>query len=118
MPVIEFVFTVVMPALRALVAPPASAPTYVPPALTNACSAAAPAPAAIVERRIDERRVALAQEHAAGEVGRGDLADLRGRDALLLREVEHHLAVGRASVHWPSPVPWNAGFVGAVVPPV
>ena len=48
-PLIEFVFSVVMPALRALVVPPASAPMYVPPPLTNACNAVAPAPAAIVE---------------------------------------------------------------------
>ena len=41
------VLSIVMPALRAAVVPFASVPTYVPPPLTNACSAVAPAPAGI-----------------------------------------------------------------------
>ena len=90
----------------------------------NACSACAGVPAEptgvvaeIVALGIDQHGVVPAHEHAVREVGRRELADLRGRDLLLLREREDRLAVG-VDVHWPSPVPWNAGFVGTVVPPV
>jgi len=44
-PLIAFVFSVVIPALRALVAPFAAVPMNVPPALTNACTPSAGVPA-------------------------------------------------------------------------
>src|SRR5262249_42616755 len=44
-PLSVLVFTVVRPALRALVTPPVLVPTNVPPALTNACRACAGVPA-------------------------------------------------------------------------